>query len=280
MLNFKVNEERCIQCGKCVGDCLAQCMTIEKGDFPKILDEDMCLRCQHCLAICPTGAVSIMGVDPDKSLDVKYELPTAHSMETLIKGRRSTRKYKKKALETETIHKLLETAWHAPTGGNTQGVLFTTTMNEKVTLAFRNELNTRVENMLNESNPETENPRIAYARQAFEIRSKKDPDFILRGAPHILIASTPKESPAGKDDSIIALTNFELLAQSMGVGTLWNGFVTWALTDFFPDLALKLGMPEDHVIGYGMCFGRPAIEYHRTVQRTPPEMNLLESYYI
>ncbi len=280
MLNFKVNEERCIQCGKCVKDCPAQCMAMEKGGFPNILAEDTCLRCQHCLAVCPTGAISIMGVDPDKSMDVKYELPTAHSMETLIKGRRSTRNYKKQPLETETIHKLLETAWHAPTGGNTQSVLFTVTMNEKVTLAFRNELNTRVENMLNESDAETENLRIAYTRQAFEVGSKKDPDFLLRGAPHILIASTPKESPAGKDDSIIALTNFDLLAQSMGVGTVWNGFLTWALTDFFPDLAVKLGMPKDHVIGHGMCFGRPAIQYHRTVQRTPTEMNLVESFQL
>lgn len=277
MLNFKVNEEQCIHCGKCVDDCPAGCIVMEKGGFPKILDEDTCLRCQHCLAVCPTSAISIMGIDPDKSMDVKYELPTAHSMETLIKGRRSTRQYKKKPLETETIHKLLETAWHAPTGGNTQSVLFTATMNEKVTGAFRNELNNRVENMLNDSDPETENARIAYTRQAFEVASKKDPDFLLRGAPHILIASTPKDSPAGKVDSIIALTNFDLLAQSMGVGTVWNGFLTWSLIDFFPELAIQLGVPEDHDIGYCMCFGRPAIQYQRTVQRTPTGMNLVES---
>lgn len=277
MLNFKVNEERCIQCGKCVKDCPSHCISMKKGNIPQMIDEETCLRCQHCLAVCPTGALSIMGVDPDKSLDVKYELPTAHSMETLIKGRRSTRHYKKKPLESETITKLLEIACHAPTGGNTQSVLFTATMNEKVTEDFRKELYAKVENMLKESDPETEKLRIAYTRQAIEAHGDNEPDFLLRGAPHILVTSTPKASPAGRVDSIIAMTNFDLLAQSMGVGTVWNGFITWSLSDFFPELSRLLGVPEDHEIGYCMCFGRPAIEYHRTVQRNPPEMNLQES---
>lgn len=278
MLNFNVNEEECIKCGKCVKDCPAKCISMEKGDFPEIINEDTCLRCQHCLAVCPTGALSILGVNPDKSMDVKYEIPTAHSMETLIKGRRSTRNYKKKSVETETIQKLLEIANHAPTGGNTQSVLFTATMNEKVTEAFSKELFARVKNMLNESDPETENPKIAYTRQAIKPFWENASDFLLRGAPHILIASTPKTAPAGKVDSVIAMTNFELMAQSMGVGTVWNGFLTWSLSDFFPDLAKQLGIPEDHEIGYCMCFGLPAVQYQRTVQREPSKINLLESF--
>jgi len=278
MLNFKVNEEECIQCGNCAKDCPSKCISMEKGEFPKVINEDTCLRCQHCLAVCPTGAVSILGVDPDKSLSVKYEMPTAHSMETLIKGRRSTRNYKKKTVETETIQKLLEIASHAPTGGNTQSVLFTATMNEKVTEAFSKELFTRIKNMLNESHPETENPKIAYMRQAIKPYWEKPTDFLLRGAPHILIASTPKTAPEGKVDSVIALTNFDLMAQSMGVGTFWNGVLAWCLIDFFSDLALQLGIPEDHEIGYCMCFGLPAVQYQRTVQRIPSEINLLESF--
>lgn len=277
MLNFKVNEDECIQCGKCVKDCPSHCLAIKKGDVPTMLNEEACLRCQHCLAVCPTGALSIMGVDPNLSMAVKYELPTAHSMETLIKGRRSTRHYKKKPLDSETIHKLLEIATHAPTGGNTQSVLFTATMNGKVTQAFSKELYAKVETMLKESDPETEELPIAYTRKAIEAHGDHEPDFLLRGAPHILVASTPKTSPAGKTDSVIALTNFDLMAQSMGVGTVWNGFLTWALSKFFPELATLLGVPDDHEIGYCMCFGRPAIEYPRTVQRTSAEMNLLDS---
>jgi hypothetical protein len=54
--------------------------------------------------------------------------------------------------------------------------------------------------------------------------------------------------------------------------------LTWALTEFFPDLAGRLGVPKAHTIGYCMAFGRPAVRYHRTVQRGPAKLNLVESF--
>ncbi|WP_081434594.1 4Fe-4S binding protein [Maridesulfovibrio salexigens] len=55
MLNFKVNEDRCIRCGKCITDCPPMCISMQEGDFPVIQDENKCLRV--CLAICPTAAI-------------------------------------------------------------------------------------------------------------------------------------------------------------------------------------------------------------------------------
>jgi hypothetical protein len=42
-----------------------------------------------------------------------------------------------------------------------------------------------------------------------------------------------------------------------------------------PGLAARLGIPEDHSIGYAMIFGEPAVEYHRTVQRGPASVNVV-----
>jgi superfamily II helicase len=64
----------------------------------------------------------------------------------------------------------------------------------------------------------------------------------------------------------------------MGIGTLWDGMLTWALTEFFPDLTGRLGVPKAHTIGYCMVFGRPAVRYHRTVQRGPAKVNLVEAF--
>ena len=278
MLNFTINEDRCIKCGTCAGDCPAQCIVMEKDDFPSIPKEDSCIRCQHCLAICPTGALSILGADPDDSLNLHYELPTAHSMETLIKGRRSTRHYKKQSLSAETIKKLLETAWHAPTGTNAQSVLFTVTMTREITETLGKEIYARLDKMLPELDPEKDGLPQKYMRMAYGAYNEHGMDVILRSAPHVLIASAPKTIPLPREDSIIALTTFDLLTQTMGIGTLWDGMLKWCLADFFPDLAVRLGVPEDHTIGYTMVFGRPAVHYHRTVQRTPVEMNLVESF--
>ncbi|NDV28103.1 nitroreductase family protein [Desulfovibrio sp. JC010] len=275
MLNFKVNEELCIRCGKCITDCPPMCISMQEGDFPVIQDEGKCMRCQHCLAICPTGAISIMGAAPSDSIELQYELPTAHSMEALIKGRRSIRKYKKKALDDKTITKLLETAFHAPTGVNAQGVFFTATATAEATEELRKEIYTKLDAMLAKGGYDEKDLRYIYMNMANKAFKEHDMDIILRGAPHILIASAPKTVPLPKEDCIIALTTFDLLAQTMGVGTLWDGMLKWCVNDFFPELAAKLGVPEDHEIGYTMVFGRPAVQYHRTVQRTP-KINLVK----
>ncbi|MFW5498917.1 MULTISPECIES: nitroreductase family protein [unclassified Maridesulfovibrio] len=278
MLNFKINEDRCIRCGKCITDCPPMCITMQEGDFPVIQDENKCLRCQHCLAICPTAAISIMGVNPDNSIELQYELPTAHSMEALIKGRRSIRKYKKKALDEKTITKLLETSFHAPTGVNAQGVFFTATTTTEATEELRKEIYTKVGKLLSNSDFDENDMRFQYLKMAYGAYTNHDMDIILRGAPHILIASASNNVPLPKEDCLIALTTFDLLAQTMGVGTLWDGMLKWCVDDFFPELAGRLGVPEDHAIGYTMIFGHPAVQYQRTVQRTPPRINLVSKF--
>ncbi len=277
MIDFKLNEERCIKCGKCIADCPPKCMVMEEGSFPSITDEAKCKRCQHCLAVCPTAAISILGADPDLSMDLEHELPTAHSMETLIKGRRSIRKYKSKALSTEKIKKMLEISWHAPTGTNAQGVLFTATMTSEATEDLRRMTYSRLGEVVAEMDPEKNDLVSTYMRNSHKAYTEHGLDIIFKDAPHILIASAPKDIPLPKEDCIIALTSFELLAQSMGVGTVWNGIFTWCLEEVLPELTRKLGIPENHALGYCMTFGAPAVKYQRTVQRTPGEMNLLSS---
>ena len=68
-------------------------------------------------------------------------------------------------------------------------------------------------------------------------------------------------------DCHIALSYFELLVNSHGIGTVWNGIARAILTAVLPEFAVRLGIPEDHQIVCVMSFGKPAVKYHRTVQR-------------
>ncbi len=279
MLNFKIDKERCTQCGQCVADCPAACIVMDDGDFPVIPEEQSCIRCQHCLAVCPTAALSILGADPDKSLPLNAaSLPTARSMDLLIKGRRSIRQFKPQALDAQTIRHLLETAWYAPTAVNARSVLFTATMNLETIDALRQELYARVELMLAARDPEKDDFFHQYLRRFLATYRKDGTDGILRNAPHILIASAPRTAPQSKTDCIIALATLDLLAPTLGVGTVWNGILTRCFTEYFPELTARLGVPADHEIGYCMSFGPPAVDYPRTVQRTPPPMNLIDSF--
>jgi len=98
-------------------------------------------------------------------------------------------------------------------------------------------------------------------------------DNLFRGAPHLLIASSPKTAPSPEADCFIALTYFELLASSMGLGTVWSGLAKWALTAITPEILTSLGVPSSHQVGYMMVFGRPDVTYRRTVQRDHAHIN-------
>ena len=100
-------------------------------------------------------------------------------------------------------------------------------------------------------------------------------DIIFRGAPHLLLTSAPKSSPCPVQDTHIALATFQLMAHARGVGTVWDGLFMMVLS-LLPSLSGRLGIPDDHIPGYAMAFGEPAVEYHRTVQRGPAQVNVVK----
>ena len=106
-----------------------------------------------------------------------------------------------------------------------------------------------------------------------DLWEEKKVDAIFRGAPHMLITSAPSSVPTPLQDCIIAMTYFELFAQSQDVGTVWGGLANWAFTELAPEFKSRLGIPENHQIGYVMPFGRPTIHYQRTVQHFPARIN-------
>ena len=88
------------------------------------------------------------------------------------------------------------------------------------------------------------------------------------------LGCTGKKPVLPAQDTLIALTTFQMIAHAHGLGTVWDGLFMMALS-LCPDLAARLGIPEQHLVGYAMAFGRPAVEYHRNVQRAPAQVNVV-----
>lgn len=269
MYQFTIDEERCVQCGLCAQDCPMG--VIDMPEYP-VLERDGCIKCQHCLAVCPTAALSLLGVDPDDSILLKGNFPDSKAMATLIKGRRSVRKYKDESLALEVIRELLDVVWNAPTGVNNLSTLLTVVADKDSLDALRGEIYERLEALITaDTFPESE--LAYYLRWAAQGRKENGGDIIFRGAPHLIVASAPHDGPSPMPDTLIMLSYFELMAQTMGIGTLWNGMVKAVLEDVLPDIRTRLGIPENHKIGYVMLFGRPAVKYHRTINRGPANAN-------
>ncbi|NTV14426.1 MAG: 4Fe-4S binding protein [Desulfobulbaceae bacterium] len=269
MIQFRIDEERCIQCGECVADCPAGIIIMD--GYPKITEAARCYRCQHCLAVCPTGAVSVLGKDPEASTKLSGNLPDPGQLATLIMGRRAVRRYLDRDLPPALIDELLEVACHAPTGVNSQAVLFTVLREAKIMARLRAEVMSGL-TALQESNRLPEGFVGQYMGMAVKAWHEEGRDLIFRGAPHLLLTSAPKNSPCPVQDTHIALTTFQLIAHARGVGTVWDGLFMMALS-LLPELTKRLGIPEDHLLGYAMVFGEPAVEYQRTVQRGPALVN-------
>ncbi len=268
MIDFNVNRQTCTMCGECVADCPARIITLAEDGYPAIIPEkeSTCYRCQHCLAICPTGSVSILGQHASDCRPLKGAFPDPDALETLIRGRRSVRRFKQDNLDPALFQKLLDVAWQAPTGVNSRQVRFTVLDSHDKVVQLRNEVITGLKKLVN-NNALTD--RLGYFANFVSIWEKHRVDIIFRDAPHLLIASAPQHLASPMQDCLIALTSFDLFAQANGVGTLWNGLAKWAMNDILPETRHRLGIPDDHLFGYAMVFGMPAVHYARTVQHGP-----------
>ncbi len=267
-LNFKVDEQKCIHCGLCVKDCLSKVIDLNENKIPYVVGEDRCIKCQHCFSICPVGAISVFDKNPDNSSQIFSQNPDM--ILNLIKSRRSNRQYKNENVTAEKLDKLKDMLKYAPTGCNYHQLYFSFIDDVEVMNEFREHVNNKLINAL------TKTP-IKAITDKFSIYTKlliNGEDIIFRGAPHLIVASNSIKAPSVKEDAIIALSYFELYAQSLGLGTCWCGYAQICL-NFFPELCEYLKIPDGYQPEYVMLFGEKSANYARTSQ--PEEVKIVSA---
>ncbi len=263
MIDFKVDESLCVSCGACVKDCLHQALRMDM--YPVMVDEGHCIRCQHCLAVCPTGAVSIMGTAASDCTPLAGNIPEPRQLDTLFKGRRSVRHYKRENVSPALLQELLDSAAYAPTGSNAQNLLVSVVDDIAAMDAFREAVYLRLDELA-ETGAMPDCQRRAFFLSAGKLWKAGGWDGIFRSAPHCVIVANAKNATCVEQDPLIYLSYFELMAQARGIGTLWCGLLYWCLRDVLPDFLPRLGIPDTHQLGYAMLFGYPSINYRRTVE--------------
>lgn len=258
-LNFKVDEQKCIHCGLCAKDCVAKVIELNENKNPYASAPQRCIGCQHCLAICPVGAISVFGKNPDDSDKIYAQNPDM--ILNLIKSRRSDRNFKQENVDADKLNKLKDMLSWVPTGCNYHALKFHFIDDIEVMNEFRAHVNNKIINAL------TKKPIKAVAEN-FSHYTKmilNGEDVIFRGAPHMLVVSNSLKAPCAKEDAVIALSYFELYAQSLGIGTCWCGFGQTCMM-LFPELSEYLEIPEGYKSNYVILFGPKNVNYSRTTQ--------------
>ncbi len=267
-----IDQTSCVRCGACVRECPGIILEQNSDGVAQVVSsrESCCIKCQHCVAICPAGAVSVDGVGANDCLP-KGELPSEEQMLNLIRMRRSIRSWSDRPIEPETIEQLKNVLNWTATGCNDHSLRFAFVTSP----AIFDELRTKIYGFINRP---IINRILRWKFKKFRHyfdAMKNGTDVIFRNAPGMVIALIPKSAPCAAFDPVIALSNFDLYAQTLGLGTCWCGFAE-GIFKHRPKLVRGLELPKGYRVGAVMLFGYPSAPYLRSTAQKPFETQLID----
>ena len=255
MPSFTV-DDHCIKCGLCAELCPARIITFVKGQNPWVEThkEERCIRCGQCLSFCPASACYWDFQPAEDRVPVQADLmPGPEAAETLLRSRRSVRRYKDEPVTDELVLRILETARYSPTASNLQPVRW-------IVIRSRNkmkELGDLVAELFKRLGAEApaDDERAQHLAAVGAAWDKGHHDPIFRGAPQLAVAVVDK-SVSYPEDAAMALTYFELAAHANHIGCCWGGYFTMAARQT-PAIQKVLGVNDHELIVGAQMFGYP-----------------------
>jgi nitroreductase/NAD-dependent dihydropyrimidine dehydrogenase PreA subunit len=255
MSQIVVDTELCVKDGVCVEVCPSRTLQINEHGFPEENPEYHCILCGHCVAVCVCGAIVHNGLPQEPLTAAAKELPAPAIIDNFLNSRRSVREFKEKPVAKETLEALLDVARRAPTASNSQKLHWIVVPDAAKVHAVAAE----TANWIGATD----------SRPALMKVWDKGYDFVLRGAPTLVVACTPADYEWGKQDCAIALTFMELAAEARGLGVCWAGYLTRAAAVHAP-LNKLLSVPAGYQIHGGLMLGEPKYKY----RSVPPRKSL------
>jgi nitroreductase len=225
-----------------------------------------CVGCQHCMAVCPTGALSFGGVNPDELPETGYG--DSDEIMSLIRSRRSIRKYKKQDVPPEKLEMIRQMLAYSPTTANLPDLHFSIIGTREKMDAIREATYRNIK----ESGPTSPLYQFSYDRWL------QGEDLIYRNAPSMVVAAVNSRMLGDETlktvDPIIALSYVDLYAQSLGLGTLWVYAAYQALRSY-PDVLRMTEIPEGYQLSFVLLLGIPNVKYQRVVKKEPTSVRIV-----
>ncbi len=270
MSKINLDRVKCSKCGLCVKDCPAGVMTAGSDGFPEIPEtrKPFCIRCGHCEAVCPAGALVLQFRPAEKdSESPKPGSIAPKELEAFLRYRRSIRNFKSNVVPRQELDSVFGALKYSPTGGNSQGIRWLVISGQEEVRKFTG-MAVDWMKFLKENDPEA---KLKFSADNFINAQERGEDLFCRNAPHLAINYYSAVNGSGATDSIIAMTQLELLCFAKGIGTCWGGFFVRAIKGWKP-LQAALELPEDANPGYAMMLGYPAFSYNSVPRRKPVQV--------
>jgi nitroreductase/ferredoxin len=254
-----IDYNKCTNCGTCLRICRRN--FVEDKEHGKIVFQDpkrRCVLCGHCIATCPEDAilyknlgqsVTFTGVDKPETF-VSYD-----SLYKFLRAHRSIRHYKKEKVPTELLQKVCDAMQYAPTGGNMRSEYYSILSDDQQIKVLSDAVQKELL-----SNPGW---RDLYGDD-FALAAKVFKSPIFHDAPHVVFVFSGLNMELEVSDIAILITYGRLAAQSLGLGTCWNGWTSEAM-GLNPKLKELAGVRGSKVGVFTL--GYPDEKYYRVPPR-------------
>lgn len=178
-----------------------------------------------------------------------------------IKARRSIRKFEAEQIDQATLAAIVEAGLYAPSAHNQQSWHFTVIQDRA---------------LLNDLNVVTKEKAKAYPNESIQKMANNGGLDIFYGAPTAIIISGQESAMMPKEDCAAATQNILLAAQSLDVGSCWNGFLTFLFqSDEAEAYKQRLQIPQGFAPYYAVALGYKAANPTKAPKRRLNTVNYL-----
>lgn len=165
-----------------------------------------------------------------------------------IKSRRSTRKFKDKAVPEEMLTQVIEAGRYAPSGGNSQSTHF---------IVENKELLNELAELVKQEFAKMEIEENTYKSLVNSITASKRGNYVFHYNPAVLIITANKKDYGNNMvDCACALENMMLMANALDLGSVWINQLRWLNESAVIVARMKeLGMADDERVYGALALG-------------------------
>ena len=292
MIEIRIDADVCKKDGLCAMACPRGILRQgEKRTLPQIVAADLehCFLCGQCVSICPSGAISHSHFPEGTVTPTRSEyLPTYDQVLELVHSRRSKRLFKDKPVERDAIEKVLEAARFAPSGHNEQTTEFIVVQGKenvheigaltakgirRMVMPFRYAIGRIMMRLMMGSRGAEYVSKLAPEMDSLVDLFNSGTDWLVRDAPLLILFCA--DSAGGSHMSInanLAVQNATLAAETLGLGSMYAGFVMTANDYGGGRIAKHVSLPETHKIYGALIMGYPRLRFKKWPERNPAKV--------